>query len=289
MLPVRRRLRDEGQRPALSAGERRRRRSPPLPLRRPQGREGRKRGVVAPLRLEDGKLAKGRHVLQAVVVDRAGDARVTARIPCASAEEVSGRGSQSSPAAPRASAPRSRGRSRAAAASASCSHGATSSCRSSPARSAASRSCATSATARPSSRRRRGVLERHPRIGLLVNNAGIPGRTGFVDGDPERIELLIRINYLGAVWCLRAFLPGLLAAAPVGRRQRRLGLGGRRRPPSGPYAASKHAQLSFSRTVAAELRGERRPRAPRHAGLRRDGRLPAGLAAGADPADRDRA
>jgi short-subunit dehydrogenase len=27
-------------------------------------------------------------------------------------------------------------------------------------------------------------------------------------------------------------------------------------PPSGPYSASKHAQLAFSRTVAAELRGE---------------------------------
>ena len=41
------------------------------------------------------------------------------------------------------------------------------------------------------------VLERHPRIDLLVNNAGIPGRTRFLDGDPEVIERLIRINYLG--------------------------------------------------------------------------------------------
>ena len=28
-------------------------------------------------------------------------------------------------------------------------------------------------------------------------------------------------------------------------------------PRSGPYSASKHAQLAFSRTIAAELRGER--------------------------------
>src|SRR3954462_6260557 len=60
------------------------------------------------------------------------------------------------------------------------------------------------------------VLERHPRIDLLVNNAGIPGRTRFLDGDPEVIERLIRINYLGAVWCLRGFLPGLRAAAAAG-------------------------------------------------------------------------
>jgi len=52
------------------------------------------------------------------------------------------------------------------------------------------------------------VLERHPRIDLLVNNAGIPGRTRFLDGDPETIERLIRINYLGGIWVLRAFLPG---------------------------------------------------------------------------------
>src|SRR5438270_3101859 len=58
------------------------------------------------------------------------------------------------------------------------------------------------------------VLERHPRIDVVVNNAGIPGRTSFVNGDPETIERLIRTNYLGSVWCLNAFLPGLLAAAP---------------------------------------------------------------------------
>jgi NAD(P)-dependent dehydrogenase (short-subunit alcohol dehydrogenase family) len=58
------------------------------------------------------------------------------------------------------------------------------------------------------------VLERHPRIDVLVNNAGIPGRTSFIGGDVEKIENLVRINYLGGVWCLNAFLPGLLAAAP---------------------------------------------------------------------------
>jgi NAD(P)-dependent dehydrogenase (short-subunit alcohol dehydrogenase family) len=31
------------------------------------------------------------------------------------------------------------------------------------------------------------VRERHPQLELLVNNAGIPARTSFLDGDPERI------------------------------------------------------------------------------------------------------
>ena len=101
------------------------------------------------------------------------------------------------------------------------------------------------------------VLERHPRIGVLVNNAGIPGRTRFLDGDPEVIERLIRINYLGGIWCLRAFLPGLRAAAPSDVVNIVSVSGVVSGPPSGPYSASKHAQLAFSRTVAAELRGER--------------------------------
>ena len=100
------------------------------------------------------------------------------------------------------------------------------------------------------------ILARHPRIDVLVNNAGIPGRTSFLAGDPEVIERLIRINYLGGVWCLRAFLPGLRAAAPSDVVNIVSVSGVVAGPPSGPYSASKHAQLAFSRTVAAELRGE---------------------------------
>jgi uncharacterized protein len=98
------------------------------------------------------------------------------------------------------------------------------------------------------------ILERHPQIDVLVNNAGIPGRTSFLNGDPETIERLIRTNYLGGVWCLNAFLPGLLAAAPSHVVNIVSVSGVVAGPPSGPYSASKHAQLAFSRTVAAELR-----------------------------------
>lgn len=101
------------------------------------------------------------------------------------------------------------------------------------------------------------VLERHPRIAVLVNNAGIPGRSTFLQGDPERIEDTVRVNYLGAVWCLRAFLPGLRAAAPSDIVNVVSVAGVVAFPPSGPYAASKHAQLAFSRATAAELRRER--------------------------------
>jgi NAD(P)-dependent dehydrogenase (short-subunit alcohol dehydrogenase family) len=59
------------------------------------------------------------------------------------------------------------------------------------------------------------VLERHPRIDLLVNNAGVAGRTNYLDGDAERIELVIDVNYLGSIWTTLAFLPGLQAGSHV--------------------------------------------------------------------------
>jgi NAD(P)-dependent dehydrogenase (short-subunit alcohol dehydrogenase family) len=101
------------------------------------------------------------------------------------------------------------------------------------------------------------VLERHPQVHLLVNNAGISGRSTFLDGSPEVIEGVMRTNYLGGVWCLRAFLPGLEAAAPSDVVNIVSVAGEVAFPPSGPYSASKHAQLAFSRSVAAQLRSRR--------------------------------
>jgi short-subunit dehydrogenase len=95
------------------------------------------------------------------------------------------------------------------------------------------------------------VRERHPEIGLLVNNAGIPGRGNFLDLEPERIEELVRVNYLGSVWCLLALLPAL-ESAPPSHVVNVVSVAGT--VAIGPYSASKHAQLAFSRSVARELR-----------------------------------
>jgi short-subunit dehydrogenase len=98
------------------------------------------------------------------------------------------------------------------------------------------------------------VRERHPGVGLLVNNAGVAGRGNYLDLPPERVEELIRINYLGSVWCLSAFLPALEAAAPS-HLVNVVSVAGT--VAVGPYSASKHAQLAFSRSVARELRPRR--------------------------------
>ena len=97
------------------------------------------------------------------------------------------------------------------------------------------------------------VQQRHPRIELLVNSAGIPGRSSFVHSEPEAIEEIVRINYLGSVWSTRAFIPALEAGRPshVVNIVSVAGTVAVRR--AGPYSAAKHAQLAFSRSLAVEL------------------------------------
>jgi NAD(P)-dependent dehydrogenase (short-subunit alcohol dehydrogenase family) len=104
------------------------------------------------------------------------------------------------------------------------------------------------------------ILERHPHIDLLVNNAGLAARGSFLTATPDRIEEVVRVNYLGSVWTTRAFLPGLAPGSHVVNVVSVAGVFA-----DGPYSASKHAQLALSRSLAVEL-------APR--GIRVHGVLP---------------
>jgi NAD(P)-dependent dehydrogenase (short-subunit alcohol dehydrogenase family) len=99
------------------------------------------------------------------------------------------------------------------------------------------------------------VIQRHPAVKLLVNNAGFAlprdGRgRGFLSADPEQLEELFRVNFLGAVWCLRAFLPALQAASPA-HVVNVASVAGTVATPPGPYSAAKHALVAFSRALAA--------------------------------------
>jgi short-subunit dehydrogenase len=100
------------------------------------------------------------------------------------------------------------------------------------------------------------VLERHPAIELLMNNAGMPARGTFLTVDLDLVRRVTEVNYLGGVWCTRALLPGLQAAAGSAHIVNLVSVSGTVAfPPSGAYGASKHAQLAFSRSLAAALRG----------------------------------
>jgi uncharacterized protein len=99
------------------------------------------------------------------------------------------------------------------------------------------------------------IAERHASVGLLVNNAGIPARGGFLAVPEELVEEVVRIDYLGGVWCLRAFLRLLERGSPSHLVNVVSVAGTVAFGPSGPYAAAKHAQIAFSRNVTAELAG----------------------------------
>jgi len=105
------------------------------------------------------------------------------------------------------------------------------------------------------------VLDRHPEVHLLVNNAGVAERDTFVEADLDSVERVLAVNYFGTVWCTRALLPALRAAARPGRaRPARAHVvnvvsiaGAIAFARSGPYVASKHAQLAFSRSLRPAL------------------------------------
>jgi NAD(P)-dependent dehydrogenase (short-subunit alcohol dehydrogenase family) len=92
-------------------------------------------------------------------------------------------------------------------------------------------------------------------LDMLVNNAGL-GMWARVDEveDLSIFETVMRVNYLGAVYCTHAALPHLKASR--GRIVCVSSLAGRTGVPlrSG-YAASKHAMAGFFDSLRIELRG----------------------------------
>ncbi len=102
------------------------------------------------------------------------------------------------------------------------------------------------------------VLERHPSVHALVNNAGFAARRTFPEVELDLVEEVSRVNYLGGVWMTRALLPGL-APGPGDARSHIVNVvsvaGSVAFAPSGAYTAAKHAQLAFSRSLQVSLRG----------------------------------
>ena len=118
------------------------------------------------------------------------------------------------------------------------------------------------------------VLERHPRIDLLVNNAGVGARDNYLDAGPEKIEQVMRVNYLGSVWTTLAFLPGLGKGSHIVNLVSVAGDGGRR-PVLGVEARAARV-LALDRRRAGAARDHGAHGQPR---VRRDGGLPAAASA----------
>jgi len=99
----------------------------------------------------------------------------------------------------------------------------------------------------------RQTVDRFTRIDMLVNNAGMTMFANFEDvRDPSIFEKLMRVNYLGSVYCTYYALPFLKQT-----RGRLLGVssltGKTGVPTRTGYAASKHAMAGFFDSLRIEL------------------------------------
>lgn len=99
------------------------------------------------------------------------------------------------------------------------------------------------------------------RLDVVVNNAGVMLLGPVADAPVEEWEAMVRINLLGLLYCAKAALPHLLAAAADGPRRTAdlvnvSSVAGRTvRLGSGVYSATKHAVGAFSESLRQEVTG----------------------------------
>jgi len=100
----------------------------------------------------------------------------------------------------------------------------------------------------------RMVFERFSSLDILVNNAGFAIYDSVTELSVDDIESQMKTNYLGMIYCVKAFLPSMLDKKSghivnVASLAASFGL-----PSIAPYCASKFAMLGFSEGLKHELR-----------------------------------
>ena len=97
-----------------------------------------------------------------------------------------------------------------------------------------------------------GVLERHGRLDVLVNNAGVFPRRPFAEISDAEWEETLRTNLYSAFYCARAALPAM-SAAGRGAIINMASISGRRGSAfHAHYAAAKGGLLALTRSLAKE-------------------------------------
>jgi uncharacterized protein len=101
----------------------------------------------------------------------------------------------------------------------------------------------------------REVLSIYDTVDILVNNAGIGILGKVADQSIEELELVTKTNYLGMIYCTKAFLNSMLRKknghiVNVASLAASFGI-----PGLAAYSGSKFAMLGFSESLQHELRG----------------------------------
>ncbi|ADB53954.1 SDR family NAD(P)-dependent oxidoreductase [Conexibacter woesei] len=93
------------------------------------------------------------------------------------------------------------------------------------------------------------------RLDLAIANAGVAHYGPFGELEPELVERMTRINWLGTVWTVRAALEPMLAAGRGHVVIVSSGAGQRAFPDAAVYGATKAAQRAFGEALRHELAG----------------------------------
>jgi short-subunit dehydrogenase len=98
------------------------------------------------------------------------------------------------------------------------------------------------------------IIGDYGKIDVLINNAGIGMRKPFSETDVKAIEDIIRVNYLGAVYCTKEVLPSMIArrAGHIVNVSSGAGLIGTVNMAA--YCASKFALNGWSESLYYELK-----------------------------------
>jgi short-subunit dehydrogenase len=98
-----------------------------------------------------------------------------------------------------------------------------------------------------------GAIDKYGRIDTLINNAGFPVASRFIDmSDLTVFEKIIQVNFMGSVYCTHYALPHLIKSN--GRIVAVSSLRGRLPSATADgYGASKHAMSEFFQSLRNEL------------------------------------
>jgi len=99
----------------------------------------------------------------------------------------------------------------------------------------------------------RDAIAAHPKLNILINNAGVALIGQFTEIDPSQMEWLININFWGVVHATRIFLPHLSAQREAHIVNLSSIFGIIAPPGQTAYCASKFAVRGFSESLRHEL------------------------------------